>query len=454
MGRGPHGGSRPVFANVLVMKRIRVFASALVLGLVMAVVVPAAAQAADPVATVKATTQKMSGPGLPPNYKQNGTWAVGTKLTLSCYQRGQAVKGYYSKYFPGGWDDLWYKTKDGNWVADVDIDTKSNNPVTGQCPASGAPAAPAPAAGPATSIPVSGAPGAKIGIDPAAVFTITAKVSGLVLDIAGGVYKDQTAVQQFASNSTASQKFTFTPNGDGTYRISSALGSQQVLDVAGGATGDKTRVQTWKWSNVGQQKWIVVVSADPGYVTIKPSHASTKCLDVPGGSKTKVQLQIISCNDTASQQFMLTNLTPPPGRNAYAYPVRPNSTLTTYGGHNGDDFKASSGQAVYAMTGGVATVQSVTMKSKSAGGYCPNNVPINGKQNEIVIKTVIKGKEYVFRYAHLATMSVKSGDLIYPGQLIGTAGKTGCADGVHLHLDVTAGGAIVYPRDLLGTKTY
>ncbi|TWE11728.1 hypothetical protein [Rudaeicoccus suwonensis] len=86
--------------------------------------------------TVMATTQRMAGPTL--NTTQAGWYSVGSHLNLQCYARGESVKGYYSRYIPGGWDNLWYKVGDGYWVADVDINTGSNNPVTGACSSGGA----------------------------------------------------------------------------------------------------------------------------------------------------------------------------------------------------------------------------------------------------------------------------------------------------------------------------
>ncbi len=88
---------------------------------------------AAPTARVMATTQRMSDASLTSTLL--GWHSVGTVLELICFKRGQAVKGYFSPYLPnGGWDDLWYQIADGSFVADVDIETGSNNPVTGQCP--------------------------------------------------------------------------------------------------------------------------------------------------------------------------------------------------------------------------------------------------------------------------------------------------------------------------------
>jgi hypothetical protein len=82
-------------------------------------------------ATVMATTQRMSSDTL--NSTQNGNYGVGARLTLTCYAHGEAVKGYFSGSFPNGYDDLWYQVNDGFWVADVDIQTGSNDPVTPSC---------------------------------------------------------------------------------------------------------------------------------------------------------------------------------------------------------------------------------------------------------------------------------------------------------------------------------
>lgn len=81
----------------------------------------------------RSATQRMDGPALPPRFHQSGWYYGGQRLTLTCYERGQSVKGSYSAYVPGGWDNLWYKVNDGHWVADIDINTGSNDPVTRRC---------------------------------------------------------------------------------------------------------------------------------------------------------------------------------------------------------------------------------------------------------------------------------------------------------------------------------
>jgi hypothetical protein len=80
---------------------------------------------------VMARTQRMSDATL--RSTQNGWYEVGARLTLVCYRHGQAVKGYFSGSFSTGLDDLWYKVSDGFFVADVDLETGTTNPVVGAC---------------------------------------------------------------------------------------------------------------------------------------------------------------------------------------------------------------------------------------------------------------------------------------------------------------------------------
>jgi len=108
--------------------------------LAMALAAPAYA---DPTATVKVKTQRMSDANL--SSHQDGWYNAGDKVALVCSRRGQPVKGFFSFNIPGGWDNLWYKTSDGHFVADVDIETGTLNDVSSDCGTDGGAAAPPPA---------------------------------------------------------------------------------------------------------------------------------------------------------------------------------------------------------------------------------------------------------------------------------------------------------------------
>jgi murein DD-endopeptidase MepM/ murein hydrolase activator NlpD len=57
------------------------------------------------------------------------------------------------------------------------------------------------------------------------------------------------------------------------------------------------------------------------------------------------------------------------------------------------------------------------------------------------------------RYAHLASDSVRVGEQVSVGEVIGRVGSTGNSTGNHLHLEVlTPGGGFTDPRDWLRAK--
>jgi hypothetical protein len=81
---------------------------------------------AAPTGKVMTNTQRMSGASL--KTTQYGWYLKGSTLTLKCHVRGQSVWGYY-----GGPSNLWYQVSDGRYVADIDLNTGSNNPVAPAC---------------------------------------------------------------------------------------------------------------------------------------------------------------------------------------------------------------------------------------------------------------------------------------------------------------------------------
>lgn len=113
-------------------RRVRVPLTAIRLFVAFAVALPlgvaagSSSQAATKTGLVMVKTQRMTGPSL--TVQQDGWYSRGARLTLSCYVRGQAVRGYY-----GGPSTLWYRVSDNRYVADIDLNTGSNAPVTGAC---------------------------------------------------------------------------------------------------------------------------------------------------------------------------------------------------------------------------------------------------------------------------------------------------------------------------------
>jgi len=58
----------------------------------------------------------------------------------------------------------------------------------------------------------------------------------------------------------------------------------------------------------------------------------------------------------------------------------------------------------------------------------------------------INGQRVTTLYAHLSTRSVREGDVVERGQVIGRIGSTGVSTGPHLHFELSIGGTRVNPR--------
>lgn len=98
--------------------------------------------------------------------------------------------------------------------------------------------------------------------------------------------------------------------------------------------------------------------------------------------------------------------------------------------HHGLDIAGDKGQAVFATAAG--TVQEAGYQ----GGY----------GNLIVLD---HGFGLVTRYGHLSAFSVKVGQTVKRGDVIGRMGATGRATGNHLHYEVLANGRLLNPLQLL-----
>src|SRR4051794_12306211 len=98
--------------------------------------------------------------------------------------------------------------------------------------------------------------------------------------------------------------------------------------------------------------------------------------------------------------------------------------------HPGLDIAGDRGEPVYATAAGTV----------SESGYQ------NGYGNLV---TLNHGFGLQTRYGHLLSFSVKPGDQVKRGQVIGRVGATGRATGYHLHYEVMANGRLLNPLQLL-----
>jgi len=98
--------------------------------------------------------------------------------------------------------------------------------------------------------------------------------------------------------------------------------------------------------------------------------------------------------------------------------------------HNGIDYAAPSGTAIYAAEDGVVLTS----------GW------INGYGYTI---TINHGSGYVTLYAHCSSLIAKAGDKVTQGQTIARVGSTGNSTGPHLHFEVKVNGVAKNPADYM-----
>ena len=98
--------------------------------------------------------------------------------------------------------------------------------------------------------------------------------------------------------------------------------------------------------------------------------------------------------------------------------------------HDGIDLGASRGTPVLA----------------AAAGNVQTASPRIGYGNFVVID---HGAGYITRYAHLDSIGVEPGQLVRPGQPIGTVGSTGYATTDHLHFEILLEGDALSPHSFV-----
>jgi len=148
-------------------------------------------------------------------------------------------------------------------------------------------------------------------------YTIAAKHSGLVLDVAGGVADNGTNITTFTSNKTDAQKFVFQDTtlssstrsyDDGYYVISSALDGSKVLDVAGGVKKNNTNIQLFGSNNSIAQIWKIKY-LNNGYYSVTSAMNYKISMDVAGGNMDEgANLQLFIANNSDSQQWYFKDL--------------------------------------------------------------------------------------------------------------------------------------------------
>lgn len=144
-------------------------------------------------------------------------------------------------------------------------------------------------------------------------YTITARHSNKVLDVAGGESKNGTNIQQYTSNGTVAQQWVLQEAGNGYYYIVSK-GNGLCLDVAGGVAKNGTNIQLYKENGTKSQKFKIEKASElacekikeEGMYTITTALSSSKAIQVENGKNNNTaNIELANKTKTEHQKFNL-----------------------------------------------------------------------------------------------------------------------------------------------------
>jgi len=133
------------------------------------------------------------------------------------------------------------------------------------------------------------------------------------------------------------------------------------------------------------------------------------------------------------QLLLVPSVLPVDGPIGSGFGVRPDPITGRAALHSGLDFPADPGTPIVAAAGGLVVVAEWH--------------PQYGQMLEID-----HGKGLLTRYAHVARLHVRLGDLVKRGQRVADVGNTGRSTGAHLHFEVLVDGAPQDPAHFLSTQ--
>lgn len=112
--------------------------------------------------------------------------------------------------------------------------------------------------------------------------------------------------------------------------------------------------------------------------------------------------------------------------------------------HYGLDLDKEYGATIFSVTAGEVVYASNTCSPDGGPTNCPASGPVAKGGNAVVIKT---SDDLYFTYAHLTRTTLKVGDNVHEGQVIGFQGNSGNSYGSHLHLEIHKGGMRIADLD-------
>lgn len=123
-----------------------------------------------------------------------------------------------------------------------------------------------------------------------------------VIDVSGGLMKNESNIQIYKYNGTKAQKFKIKYLSNGYYEILSNANNNYVLDVKAGSYNNYSNIQLYSKNNTNAQKWIIK-DVGSGYYSVV-SYNNDYCLDLNNGkAENGRNINLYKCNNSNAQKF-------------------------------------------------------------------------------------------------------------------------------------------------------
>lgn len=154
--------------------------------------------------------------------------------------------------------------------------------------------------------------------------------------------------------------------------------------------------------------------------------------------RSRIESEIAKKTEEMARQLALTAT-----KGGYIWPETASVRITSPMGKRNTGIKGASTNHKGVDIGGVGTTTKVLA---TKAGVVQTSAYSSSYGNYVVI---YHGPGNTTLYAHMSSRSVKEGDTVTQGQVIGITGSTGISSGAHLHYEIIEGGVRVNPLNYL-----
>ena len=248
-------------------------------------------------------------------------------------------------------------------------------------------------------------------------------------------YSESTQVssdgdKSVSSYSSYNRKGSNSTNKKSSYNSKSSTSNKSSSTKKSSSTSNKSSSTKKSYGSTSSKKRAGYSKSSYSGGTRSGNYSYTKSSSGPSSSSSSSSTSTATSSDAAAPSSSTTTTNgaaAPLAKGSYRIGAAFGATGSWSRYHTGQDFAASSGTPVYAVTSG-------TVISGNVGSWAGNYIVIRAADGSSTL------------YAHMSGTDVKVGQQVTAGQKIGNVGSTGRSFGAHLHFEYYPSG--VTPGDV------